>query len=128
MGWLSELPNEYPALEPARERLAAIDAQLTASDRENSMLKAENDLLHKEIAALRQQVTHTAASTQFTEAGGVLWKSKRGGGHETGPYCPTCQSPLADYSGSLLCLKCNWQAPIKSFEVPRVFHDMFGGE
>jgi hypothetical protein len=121
MGWLSDLPNEYPALEPIRMNLAALE-------KENSMLKAENELLHKEIASLRQQAAHSAATAQFTEAAGVLWKAKRNGGHESSPCCPTCQSPLADYSGSLLCLKCNWQAPIKSFEVPRVFHEMFGSE
>ena len=108
-----------PELTDLRERLNMAEARIAA-------LNAENIRLRDEIAALRSAKPACEDTPEFVEASGVLWKRKRSGGFESVPCCPTCKSTLADYSGSLLCLKCNWQAPIKSFEAPKVYHDLFG--
>jgi hypothetical protein len=116
MGLFSDLFSKYPELEKAKEELASIERQYDA-------LEAENRQMRKDLAGL----TTAREPLPFLEAAGVLWKTKTSGnGHESTPYCPTCRTMLADYSGSLLCMKCNWQAPIKSFEVPKVYHDLFG--
>jgi hypothetical protein len=111
MGLLTDLIARYPELESLKETLSAIELKYEA-------LEVENRKLREELAAQEKQ--------EFIAAAGVLWKNKAAGGLESVPYCPTCKSMLADYSGSLLCLKCNWQAPLKSFEVPKVFHELFG--
>jgi len=126
MNWLEDLLKEYPELSAAREKLAAIEVKYSDLENENNLLKREVERLHREIAPTVEGAARFAPT--FVEASGVLWKNKRGGGYENVPYCPTCKSALADYSGSLLCLKCNWQAPIKSFEAPKVYHDLFGGK
>jgi hypothetical protein len=100
-----------------------LNEKLKAAETKIGELEAENKKLCEEIAAL---LAKGEKSNEFAEASGVLWKRKRSGGYESVPYCPTCKSTLADYSGSLLCLKCNWQAPIKSFEAPKVYHELFG--
>jgi hypothetical protein len=110
--------NDTPEPSGLREKLSLAEARIAA-------LEAENKKLREEIAALRSKPADEAA-TEFVESSGVLWKHKRSGGYESVPYCPTCKSTLADYSGSLLCLKCNWQAPLKSFEVPKVYNELFG--
>jgi hypothetical protein len=101
-----------------KETLRLAEARIAA-------LESENKKLLEEIFVLRSK-NPDDASTDYVEASGVLWKRNRSGGYESVPHCPTCKSTLADYSGSLLCLKCNWQAPIKSFEAPKVYHDLFG--
>jgi hypothetical protein len=88
-------------------------------------LEAENKKLLDEIVISRSK-KNGDASNEYVETSGVLWKRNGSGGFESVPYCPTCKSTLSDYSGSLLCLKCNWQAPIKSFEAPKVYHDLSG--
>jgi hypothetical protein len=117
MSLITDLIARHPELSSVKDTLLAIEEKM-------AMVEGENKKLREEIAVLK------AAQEQkdFIEASGVLWKSKKSGGHESVPYCPTCKSMLADYSGSLLCLKCNWQAPLKSFEVPKVHHDLFGDE
>lgn len=117
MGQLIDLIHSHPGLEGVRDALVAFDKQYAALEEENKKLKAE-------LASMKGGSINSA----FSEASGVLWKNKADGGQESSPYCPTCKSMLADYSGSLLCMKCNWQAPIKTFEVPKVFHDLFGGK
>ena len=124
MTWLEDLLKEYPELSAAREKLAALEAKFSDLENENNVLKQEAEQLRRELA--KAAAPSVEGASGFIEASGVLWKSKRGGGYENVPYCPTCKSALADYSGSLLCLKCNWQAPIKSFEAPKVYHDLFG--
>ena len=114
MGQLTDLIHSHPELESVRDTLLSIEKKYAA-------LEEENEKLRRELAASGA----TRKTDGFSEASGVLWKSKPSGGHEAVPYCPTCKTMLADYSGSLLCLKCNWQAPLKSFEVPKVFHDLF---
>lgn len=111
MGLLTDLIARYPELESLKEALSAIELKYEA-------LEQENKKLRENLAAQEKK--------EFITAAGVLWKNKPAGGLESVPYCPTCKSMLADYSGSLLCLKCNWQAPLKSFEVPKVFHELFG--
>ena len=128
MNWVDELLREYPPFEGAREKLAAIEARGSAVEKRIGELQEENQKLRRDIAALQSQARESAAQPGFVDASGVLWKGKAGGGFEAVPYCPTCKSPLSDVSGSLLCLKCNWQAPLKSFEVPKVYHDLFGGK
>ncbi len=103
-----------------KDKLHLAEARIAA-------LESENNNLLKELAVLRSANPGTEAAG-FIEASGVLWKRNTSGGYESIPYCPTCKSTLSDYSGSLLCLACNWQAPIKSFEAPKVFHDLFGGK
>ena len=107
--------------------LAILTNKLKEADARIAALEAENRGLRDEIAVLKSAMPPDVEAGEFTEASGVLWKRKRSGGYESFPYCPTCKSTLADYSGSLLCLKCNWQAPIKSFEAPKVHHDLSGG-
>jgi hypothetical protein len=119
MGFLLDLINMHP-------ELLAIKNELTAADARYEALEAENRRLKSELAARQAPAIASEETQAFTPASGVLWKKKISGGHESTPYCPTCKAPLADYAGSLLCLTCNWQAPIKSFEVPRVYHDLFG--
>ena len=128
MNWLEDLLKEYPMLSAAREKLSAMEAKYSDLENENNLLKEEIKQLRLETATAGAPTVEGASgfAPAFVEASGVLWKSKRGGGYENVPYCPTCKSSLADYSGSLLCLKCNWQAPIKSFEVPKVYHDLVG--
>jgi hypothetical protein len=123
MNWVDDLLREYPSFESAREKLAAVEARSSAIEKKIGQLQEENERLHQKLADMQTQ-----AQPGFVDASGVLWKSKAGGGSESVPYCPTCKSPLSDVSGSLLCLKCNWQAPLKSFEVPKVYHDLFGGK
>ncbi len=119
-----EIPvnNKTDDSEPGniQEKLSTIEERIAA-------LEAENRKLREAIMTLQAQRPGTEGSGEFTEASGVLWKRNRSGGYESVPYCPTCKSTLADYSGSLLCLKCNWQAPLKSFEAPRIHHDLMGG-
>jgi len=122
MSWIDDLLREYPSFERAREKLDAIDAHYGDMERKIFQLQKENKKLQRDLSALQ------TVQPGFIDASGVLWKSKLGGGIESVPYCPTCKSPLSDVSGSLLCLKCNWQAPLKSFEVPKVYHDLFGGK
>jgi hypothetical protein len=105
---------------------AGMKQKLSAGEARIVSLEAENKALREEIAGLRSKKPESESAPEFAEASGVLWKRKRSGGYESVPCCPTCKSTLSDYSGSLLCLKCNWQAPLKSFEVPKVFHDLFG--
>ena len=100
-----------------KEKLSAAEAKIAA-------LESENKKLREEISVLKSGRPANGGESEFAEASGVLWKRKRSGGFESVPYCPTCKSTLADYSGSLLCLKCNWQAPIKSFEAPKVYHEL----
>ncbi|MBN1575745.1 MAG: hypothetical protein JW913_04285 [Chitinispirillaceae bacterium] len=118
-----EIPNnekiDIPESAGWTEKLSRAEARIAA-------LELENARLREEIIALKAVKPADAETTGFVEASGVLWKQKPAGGYESIPYCPTCKSTLGDYSGSLLCLKCNWQAPIKSFEVPKVFNDLFG--
>ena len=128
MSWVDELLREFPSFEGAREKLSAIEAHGGAMEKRIWQLQNENEKLRQDVAALQSQAKESAAQPGFVDASGVLWKGKTGGGFESVPYCPTCKSPLSDVSGSLLCLKCNWQAPLKSFEVPKVFHDLFGGK
>lgn len=118
MGFLTDLINNHPELLVVKDELSAAEARFEA-------LEAENKQLKSEIAVRQGRIPATEEPQPFTQASGVLWKKKTSGGHESTPYCPTCKAPLSDYSGSLLCLKCNWQAPIKSFEVPKVYHDLF---
>ena len=115
MGLFTELIAQHPELDGIKDALSRIE-------RKYETLQVENQRLREELALLKSAHEKTA----FIEASGMLWKSKPAGGHESMPYCPTCKSVLSDYSGSLLCLKCNWQAPIKAFEVPTVYHDLFG--
>ena len=117
MGLFTDLIAEHPELARVQDALSLIEQKHTA-------LEEENKKLREEIALLKA----AQEKTGFTEAAGVVWKRTLAGGHEPVPYCPTCRSMLADYSGSLLCLKCNWQAPLKSFEVPKVYHDIFGNK
>lgn len=119
MGLLTDLINSHPELLAVKNELFAADARFEA-------LETENERLKSELAARQPPAIASGEAQAFTEASGVLWKKKISGGHESTPYCPTCKAPLSDYAGSLLCLTCNWQAPIKSFEVPRVYHDLFG--
>jgi len=116
---LADLINQYP-------ELAKVRAQLSAADRRIEELEEENARLKSELAAAGKAAPPVSDAPQFLEGAGVLWKKTKAGAYETTAYCPTCKSPLADYSGSQLCLKCNWQAPLKSFEVPRVYHELFG--
>jgi hypothetical protein len=119
MGWLADMMKGAEAQPGFREKLDEAEKKIVA-------LEAERDRLKDENLRLKADITRTAATKEsFVEASGVLWKRKAGGGIEPVPYCPTCKSMLADYSGSLLCIKCNWQSPIKSFEVPRIHHDLF---
>lgn len=76
----------------------------------------------------RAQALAILALSAFIDVSGVLWKSKTGGGLGSAPYYHTCKSPLSDAGGSLLCLKYIWRAPLKSFEVPKAHHDLFGGK
>lgn len=126
MNWADELIREYPSLEGAREKLASMEARGSAMEIKIAQLQEENEKLRRDLAVLETRVKECSTQPGFVDASGVLWKSKSGGGTESVPYCPTCKSPLSDVSGSLLCLKCNWQAPLKSFEVPKVHHDLFG--
>jgi hypothetical protein len=107
--------NDNPEITDLRIKLSSAETKIVA-------LEAENKKLREEIATIEAA---DEKSNKFAEASGVLWKRKHSGGYESVPYCPTCKSTLADYSGSLLCLKCNWQAPLKSFEAPKVYHDLF---
>jgi hypothetical protein len=116
---------ETPLKDTTNDRSAEVTALFMAKAK-IAQLEAENARLRGEIGAMRAGEINGADAVEFTEASGVLWKRKKSGGHESIPYCPTCKSMLADYSGSLLCLKCNWQAPLKSFEAPKVFNDLFG--
>lgn len=118
MGLLTDLINSHPELLAVKNELASAEARFES-------LEAENKQLRLDLAALQVRAGAAKEAQPFTQASGVLWKKKPTGGHESTPYCPTCESTLSDYSGSLLCLKCNWQAPIKSFEVPKVYHDLF---
>jgi len=118
MGIFTNLLTAHPELQALKNELTTADARFEALESENKRLKAD-------LEKLRANQTAQAEETQFTSASGVLWKKKPLGKHESTPYCPTCKSTLSDYSGSLLCLKCNWQAPLKSFEVPKVYHDLF---
>jgi|WetSurMetagenome_2_1015567.scaffolds.fasta_scaffold727118_1 hypothetical protein len=106
-------------------QIAEIIKKLRISEARITALEAENKKLLDEIVILRSKKPNDA-SNEYVETSGVLWKRNRSGGFESVPYCPTCKSTLADYSGSLLCLKCNWQAPLKSFEAPKVYHDLSG--
>jgi hypothetical protein len=119
MGFLTDLINNHPELLAVKNELSAAEARFEA-------LEAENRQRKRELAGRPTPTPAPAEPQPFTLASGVLWKKKKPLGHESMPYCPTCKAPLADYAGSLLCLKCNWQAPIKSFEVPKVYHDLFG--
>lgn len=114
MGLFIDLITKHPELNGVKEALSAIERNYDA-------LEQENKKLREELALLKAG----QEKKEFIEASGVLWKNKPTGGLESVPYCPTCKTMLADYSGSLLCLKCNWQAPLKTFEVPKVFHDLF---
>jgi len=119
MGFLTDLINSHPELLAMKNELAAADSRIES-------LEAENRQLKSDLAKLLARQKNTPEEIHpFTQAAGVLWKKKSAGGHESMPYCPTCMQPLSDYSGSLLCLKCNWQAPLKSFEVPKIYHDLF---
>ena len=118
MGFLTDLIGSHPELLAVKNELSAAEARFEA-------LEAENKQLKSKLAAQQVSTAATEETQAFTQASGVLWKKKTQGGHESTPYCPTCKAPLSDYAGSLLCLKCNWQAPIKSFEVPKVYHDLF---
>jgi hypothetical protein len=111
--------NNNPEISEMKEKLRLSEARI-------GELAAENKKLHEEIEAVLSKKSAEEQLNEFAEASGVLWKRKPSGGYESIPYCPTCKSTLADYSGSLLCLKCNWQAPLKSFEAPKVHHDLFG--
>ena len=115
MGLFADLIAQNPELDRIKDALAEIERNYEA-------LIQENKKLRDELALLKTG----PEKKEFIAASGVLWKNKTTGGLESIPYCPTCKSMLADYSGSLLCLKCNWQAPLKTFEVPKVFHDLFG--
>ena len=115
MGLFTDLIANHPELEGVKEALSSIERTYEA-------LEVENKKLREELALIKA----AQEKKEFIAAAGVLWKNKPAGGLESVPYCPTCKSMLADYSGSLLCLKCNWQAPLKSFEVPKVFHELFG--
>jgi hypothetical protein len=128
MNWVDDLLQKHPSLSIAREKLAAIEAHFSFMEKEIVQVREENTTLKRDITALRAQGMGSSAPSAFVDASGVLWKGLTGGGFESVPYCPTCKSPLSDVSGSLLCLKCNWQAPLKSFEVPKVYHDLFGGK
>ena len=110
--------TKNPNLADLKEKLSIAEARIAA-------LESENKKLREEISVLKSGGPADGGESEFTEASGVLWKRNRSGGFESVPYCPTCKSTLADYSGSLLCLKCNWQAPIKSFEAPKVYHELF---
>jgi hypothetical protein len=111
--------NNNTEIDEMREKLRLSEARIDE-------LAAENKKLREEIDSVRSNKSADEHLNEFSEASGVLWKRKCSGGYESVPYCPTCKSTLADYSGSLLCLKCNWQAPIKSFEAPKVYHELFG--
>jgi hypothetical protein len=114
MGIFTDLFAKHPEVEGVKEALFSIEQKYVA-------LEQENKKLREELLSLKAP----QEKKEFIAAAGVLWKNKPTGGLESVPYCPTCTSRLADYSGSLLCLKCNWQAPLKSFEVPKVFHELF---
>lgn len=118
MGFLTDLITNHPELLAVKNELSAAEARIEALESENRQLK-------NLLAARPSPHPAPEETPPFTLASGVLWKKKAQGGHESMPYCPTCKAPLADYAGSLLCLKCNWQAPIKSFEVPKIYHDLF---
>jgi hypothetical protein len=122
MGILANLINENFSGSPFKSKLIEIDQRLTDLEFENSMLKKENQDLRTELAQLKSSA---GSASQFQEGSGVLWKKHGDGKHETAPYCPKCSLPLSDYSGMQLCLKCNWQAPFRTFEVPRIFNDLF---
>jgi hypothetical protein len=122
MGVLANLINEYFSASPVKSKLIEIDQRLTDLEFENSMLKKENQDLRTDLAQFKSSA---AAAPLFQEGSGVLWKKRADGKHETAPYCPKCNLPLSDYSGMQLCLKCNWQAPFRTFEVPRIFNDLF---
>jgi hypothetical protein len=117
MGFLTDLINRFP-------ELSAFKAQLSEAENRFNALEQENRSLKEEIRALNARQKPDAHEGEFYEASGVLWKKNRNGSFESSPCCPTCKSTLADYSGSLLCLKCNWQAPLKTFEVPKVHHEL----
>ncbi|MBN2038178.1 MAG: hypothetical protein JW768_15665 [Chitinispirillaceae bacterium] len=117
MGLFTDLIARHPELAGVRDELSLVEQKYNALEDENKKLREELSLLNA-----------SQEKKKFIEAAGVLWKRTPAGGHEPVPYCPTCMSMLADYSGSMLCLKCNWQAPLKSFEVPKVYHDLFGNK
>jgi hypothetical protein len=104
--------------------LATLRETLALERKKIASLESENNKMREEIDRLNSEKPFSPEISAFIEASGVLWKRKPSGHYESIPYCPTCKSTLADYSGSLLCLKCNWQAPIKSFEAPSVHHGL----
>jgi len=112
----AELVKSHPEISA---HIEALTARLAALEKENAEL-------HAQLAAVQPSSTPASVAGEFIEASGVLWKKKKSGSYESAPYCPTCKAPLSDYSGFLLCLKCNWPAPFKSFEVPRIYHELFG--
>jgi hypothetical protein len=128
MSWVDDLLREFPFFSVAREKLVALETRFSAMEKELVRMREENGTLKRDLATMDAKATESSVPPEFVDASGMLWKSGPGGGFESVPYCPTCKSPLSDVSGSLLCLKCNWQAPLKSFEVPKMYHDLFGGK
>jgi hypothetical protein len=118
-----EIPNEKNR---DNSEIIHLLEKLSIEQEKLKVLEGENKKLREEIDGLKLLHSDKNGTNNFIEASGVLWKRKPSGDYELIPYCPTCKSTLADYSGSLLCLKCNWQAPIKSFEAPKVHHDLLG--
>ncbi len=91
---IEKLINERGSAAIMRERLALIREQAQVLEKQIAQLQQENAALKDRVSDLERQVSSAAASAEFIECQGALFKRKPTGGYHLAVYCPRCRGPM----------------------------------
>jgi hypothetical protein len=124
MNWLDDILKEFPAIAVAKERLEYWQKRYDEFERENAVLRGENDRLKRENAEMHGQIEGQLHTAGFIEAEGVLWRRKPNGEYEKNPYCPICKlamTPSPPMLPTLLsCIRCSFAAPFRPDNLQKI--------
>jgi len=85
MGLITDIIKELPISAVLQDKLQELEKRFEKLEAENRELRTENN-------SLRSQLRTAAASSEFEDIDGLLWKKKPSGGFESKPRCPVCTS------------------------------------
>ena len=116
MSRTGDILKSHPEAGPAKEALAAWEAEHDQLRQTVSELRSENEALKDRISGQEQKLDAARDIPEgYVEGQGVLWLVGADGRVEKLAYCPTCKLVMtpfpSDYPVNLVCTACKHQAP-----------------
>jgi hypothetical protein len=121
LGEIERLITEHGSAVILKERNALLHDKLVLLKEEVAKLEKENSDLKAKVAALNQQLSSSAATHEFQEERGALFKRRAGGGYHNAVYCPKCHHSTAPFPpGAEFCCDCGWFSSFTERELPGI--------